>query len=77
MCDAGVIPLGEWVNVCGPLLDDAAALARLVGERSVRVLNQLPGDRTHCLATSELVLIVEFCEDGDQPITVTRFLMGG
>lgn len=67
MCKAGAITLGPLVNVCSPLLDDAATLDGPVGERSVRVLNQPP--------TSELALIVEFCKDGDQPITVTRFLM--
>lgn len=72
MCKAGAITLGQLVNVCGPLLDDAATLDGHVGERSVRVLNQLLGERTHCLATTELALIVEFCEDGDQPITVTH-----
>lgn len=41
MHKACVIPLGQLVNRCGPRFDNAAALARHAGVRSVRVLNQL------------------------------------
>lgn len=54
LCEAHIFTLGQAVEVCGPHLDDAAALARCLGIRSLRVSSLLLKSWKQPLKDSEL-----------------------
>lgn len=61
--EAHVFTLGRAVEVCGPHLDDGAALARCLGIRSLRVSSLLLKSWKQQLKDSELLLIEDFLMD--------------
>lgn len=66
LCEAGVIKLGQLVDVCGPALNDAEGLACRVGVTSTRTMEQLPRSWLYWLNTTK---------GGEQPVAWTRSLM--
>lgn len=60
-CRAGVLTFGSVVNIAGPNLDNAAALASSLGVRSVRIVSKLLEHWKHRLTGHECLLLNDYC----------------
>ena len=67
LCEAGVLTLGQVLEVCGPLLDNAANLAGRLGTRSVRTMSTLLEGWRQQLSKDELELCTSYCNGQKLP----------